>query len=44
MFVAAALGGYCGGMVFHLVHRRAFEQRAIVALERIAKAHRLPGE
>jgi len=47
IFVAAALGGYCGGYLFHRFNRRAhdaLEQRAVVALERIARAHRLPGE
>jgi hypothetical protein len=47
VFVMSALGGACGGYLFHRFNRRAhdaLEQRAVVALERIARAHRLPGE
>ena len=47
MFVASALGGWCGGYLFHRWHPRppsSLEHRAVVALERIARAHRLPGE
>lgn len=45
LFVAGFAGGYLGVMIQVLSRRRSeLERRAVVALERIARAHRLPGE